>query len=269
MNKPADSFSKNEKKNIRLNKFISNSGVCSRREADALILSGLVHVNGVKVTTLGEKISEHDTIIYKGKTLSKDKKVYVLLNKPKKCVTTLSDPEGRKTVMDLVSKACTERIYPVGRLDYATTGVLLFTNDGDLAKLLSHPSSNVKKIYHATLHRDLEEEDLSKIRAGIRLKDGLATVDAIHVNPDDRKSVGIEIHSGKNRILRRIFERLGYMVDKLDRTSYAGLTKIKLERGDWRHLSHFEVMALKGICKNTSVEARAYNRPRNAAIETK
>lgn len=234
---------------MRLNKFISNSGVCARRAADELIAAGLISINGRPVTTLGQKVCGDDVVTYKGKVLYADEKVYVLLNKPKDYITTLDDPRERKTVMDLVKNACRERIYPVGRLDSHTTGVLLLTNDGELAKNLSHPSSNVKKVYHVILNKDLTDKDVASIKNGVILKDGLATIDDIHVDPADRRVVGIEIHMGKNRIVRRIFEHFGYEVKKLDRTLYAGLTKIKLQRGRWRYLNSLEIRELKKLIK--------------------
>jgi 23S rRNA pseudouridine2605 synthase len=233
----------------RLNKFISNAGVCARRAADELISAGLIYVNGEKVTTLGQRVCDSDIISYKGKVLCADEKVYVILNKPKDYITTLDDPKERKTVISLVKDACKERIYPVGRLDRHTTGVLLLTNDGELAKGLSHPSSNVKKVYHVVLNKELTDTDLASIKKGVTLTDGLAMVDDIHVNATDRKIVGIEIHMGRNRIVRRIFEHLGYEIEKLDRTLYAGLTKMKLQRGRWRHLNIFEIRELKKLVK--------------------
>lgn len=233
----------------RLNKFISNAGVCARRAADELITAGLISVNGKKVTTLGQKVCDEDVVHYKGKVLFADEKVYILLNKPKDYITTLDDPQERKTVINLVKDACRERIYPVGRLDRHTTGVLLLTNDGDLTKGLSHPSSNVKKVYHVILNKDLSDKDLASIKKGVTLEDGVAMVDDIHMDPMDRRVVGLEIHMGKNRVVRRIFEHLGYEVAKLDRTLYAGLTKVKLQRGKWRYLNHFEIRELKKLVK--------------------
>lgn len=231
---------------IRLNKYVANAGVCSRREADVIIAKGLVKVNGEVVTEMGMKVSLDDEVIYKGKRLNPEKKVYLLLNKPKGFVTTLDDPHAEKTVMDLVGKACTERIYPVGRLDKETTGVLLFTNDGELAKKLTHPGYEKKKIYHVFLDKEISEKDVQQIGKGIELEDGLIAADAIsYTDSADRKQVGIEIHSGRNRIVRRIFEHLGYRVVKLDRVLFAGLTKKDLPRGRWRFLSDREISFLK------------------------
>ena len=230
---------------IRLNKYIANAGVCSRREADKLIVAGEIAVNGKIINELGYKVRPTDKVKYKGKVLSREKYVYVLLNKPKDFITTTDDPENRQTVMQLVAKACTERIYPVGRLDRNTTGLLLFTNDGDLAKKLSHPSHNVKKIYQVELDRSLNKEDFLKISEGLTLEDGPVKVDDFAVLSDDRKTIGIEIHLGRNRIVRRLFEHLNYEVIKLDRVVYAGLTKKDLKRGNWRYLTQKEVIKLK------------------------
>jgi 23S rRNA pseudouridine2605 synthase len=232
---------------IRLNKYISNSGVCSRREADDLIKSGAVKVNGKIVTEMGFRVSPSDKIQYGDETLNREAKKYLLLNKPKDYITTASDPSGRKTVMDLVSKACRERLYPVGRLDRATTGLLLMTNDGDLAKRLTHPSHGVKKVYHVTLNKNLKAVDMKRIMEGMDLEDGKAMVDDINYVGDgsDKAEIGIELHSGKNRIVRRIFEHLGYEVVKLDRTYFAGLTKKDLPRGKFRFLTEKEVIMLR------------------------
>ena len=231
---------------IRLNRYIANSGICSRREADQLILSGLIKVNGKTVKELGTRVTLSDTVSYRGKPIKGERKVYVLLNKPKDCLTTVKDTHGRRTVMDLVSGCCTERIYPVGRLDRNTTGVLLLTNDGELADLLSHPSSNKKKIYHIQLDRVLGDEDMQKLAEGIELEDGLIRPDRVeYADKQDRRQLGMEIHSGRNRVLRRIFEHLGYKVTRLDRVYFAGLTKKGLSRGRWRHLSKKEVGILK------------------------
>lgn len=231
---------------IRLNRFIANSGVCSRREADKLIGEGEILVNGKVITELGAKVRKKDVVTYKGRQLDAERKVYLLLNKPRGYVTTLDDPHAEHTVMDLVGEACEERIYPVGRLDKDTSGVLLFTNDGDLAKKLTHPSFEKKKIYHVFLTRELLEEHMEMIRNGITLEDGLIAADAVNYADDnDKKQVGIEIHSGKNRIVRRIFEHLGYKVARLDRVVFAGLTKKNLPRGKWRFLSPREVAFLK------------------------
>ena len=231
---------------IRLNKFLANAGVCSRREADEFIQKGAVMVNGVAITELGTKITRNDKVEFNGKEVHIESKVYIVLNKPKNCVTTSDDPQARLTVMDLVKHACTERIYPVGRLDRNTTGVLLLTNDGDLASKLTHPSFKKKKIYHVWLDKEVSVEDMEKIANGIELEDGEIHADAIsYVNEADKTQVGIEIHSGRNRIVRRIFESLGYHVTKLDRVYFAGLTKKNLGRGKWRYLNEKEVNALR------------------------
>jgi 23S rRNA pseudouridine2605 synthase len=231
---------------IRLNKFMSNAGICSRREADEFIQQGLVKVNGNVVTELGTKISHNDTVEYDEKVVTMQSKCYILLNKPKDCVTTSDDPNGRTTVMDLVKGACTERIYPVGRLDRNTTGVLLLTNDGDLASKLTHPKYVKKKIYHVWCDKDITEDDMQRIADGIELEDGPIHADAIsYATETDRNQAGIEIHSGRNRIVRRIFESLGYHVTKLDRVYFAGLTKKNLPRGRWRYLTQEEVNFLK------------------------
>ena len=231
---------------IRLNKFLANAGVCSRREADEFITAGVVSVNGEVVTELGTKIKRSDVVKFHDEPVSIERKVYVLLNKPKDTVTTSDDPQERRTVMDLVKGACNERIYPVGRLDRNTTGVLLLTNDGDLASKLTHPKFLKKKIYHVHLDKNLTKADMDQIAAGIELEDGEIHADAISYTDDFKKDqVGIEIHSGKNRIVRRIFESLGYKVVKLDRVFFAGLTKKGLRRGDWRYLSEAEVNYLR------------------------
>ncbi len=231
---------------IRLNKFMSNAGICSRREADEFIRQGLVKVNGEVVTELGTKISHSDTVEYDEKVVAMESKCYVLLNKPKDCVTTSDDPQGRTTVMDIVKGCCTERIYPVGRLDRNTTGVLLLTNDGDLASKLTHPKYVKKKIYHVWCDKDIAEEDMQRIADGIELEDGPIHADAIsYATETDRNQAGIEIHSGRNRIVRRIFESLGYHVTKLDRLYFAGLKKKNLPRGRWRYLTQEEVNHLK------------------------
>lgn len=231
---------------IRLNKYMANSGVCSRREADELIQAGKVMVNGVVVSELGAKVYVTDEVKLNDQLLSLENKVYVLLNKPKNCVTTSDDPQERLTVLDLVKTACKERIYPVGRLDRNTTGVLLLTNDGDLATKLMHPSYDKKKIYHVWLDKPVAVEDMQKIADGIELEDGEIHADAIsYVSQDDMSQVGIEIHSGRNRIVRRIFEHLGYKVYKLDRVYFAGLTKKNLGKGKWRYLSQEEVNMLR------------------------
>ena len=231
---------------LRLNKFLANAGVCSRREADALITAGEVTVNGVVVTELGSRVTRLDEVVYKGMRVSTQSKVYILLNKPKNCVTTSDDPECRRTVMDLVKGACEERIYPVGRLDRNTTGVILITNDGDLSSKLTHPSFMKKKIYHAWLDKPVTVEDMQRIAEGIELEDGEIHADALsYVSEEDLSQVGIEIHSGRNRIVRRIFEHLGYHVVKLDRVYFAGLTKKNLPRGRWRYLTEQEVNNLR------------------------
>ena len=231
---------------IRLNKYLANAGVCSRREADEFIQSGVVTVNGVVATELGMKVKRSDEVKFQDQPVTLEKKVYVLLNKPKDYVTTSDDPQQRKTVMDLVKDACPERIYPVGRLDRNTTGVLLLTNDGDLASKLTHPKFLKKKVYHVFLDKNVSEEDLQKIAEGIELEDGEVHADAIEYADDrDKSQVGIEIHSGRNRIVRRIFEKLGYRVVKLDRAQFAGLTKKNLRRGDWRFLTEKEVEMLR------------------------
>ena len=223
---------------IRLNKYLANAGVCSRREADEYIQAGAVLVNGTVVTELGTKVLRSDEVKFRDQPVTMEKKVYVLLNKPKDYVTTSDDPQQRKTVMDLVKNACEERIYPVGRLDRNTTGVLLLTNDGDLASKLTHPKFLKKKVYHVYLDKPVTATDLQKIAEGIELEDGEVHADAIeYASQTDEKQVGIEIHSGKTRIVRRIFESLGYRVVKLDRVQFAGLTKKNLRRGDWRFLT--------------------------------
>ena len=231
---------------IRLNKFLANAGVCSRREADEFITAGVVSVNGEVVTELGTKIKRSDVVKFHDEPVSIERKVYVLLNKPKDTVTTSDDPQERRTVMDLVKGACNERIYPVGRLDRNTTGVLLLTNDGDLASKLTHPKYLKKKIYHVYCDKNVTKADLDQIVSGITLDDGEIHADAVsYASETDKSQVGIEIHSGKNRIVRRIFEALGYRVIKLDRVYFAGLTKKGLRRGDWRYLTEQEVNMLR------------------------
>ena len=231
---------------LRLNKFLANAGICSRREADEFIQAGVVTVNGEVVTELGTKVLRTDEVKFHDQPVTIEKKVYVLLNKPKDYVTTSDDPQQRKTVMDLVKNACPERIYPVGRLDRNTTGVLLLTNDGDLASKLTHPKYLKKKIYHVYLDKNVTAHDLQQITEGIQLEDGEIKADDVqYAHPTDKKQVGIEIHSGKNRIVRRIFEALGYRVQKLDRVQFAGLTKKNLKRGDWRYLTEEEVDRLR------------------------
>ena len=231
---------------LRLNKFLANAGVCSRREADEFIQAGVVKVNGEVVTELGTKVLRTDEVLFHDQPVKMEKKVYVLLNKPKDYVTTSDDPQQRKTVMDLVKGACEERIYPVGRLDRNTTGVLLLTNDGDLASKLTHPKFLKKKIYHVHLDKAVTAHDMQQIAEGITLDDGDIKADAIEYASDtDKKRVGIEIHSGKNRSVRRIFDSLGYKVTKLDRVQFAGLTKKNVKRGDWRYLTEEEVDRLR------------------------
>ena len=231
---------------IRLNKYLANAGICSRREADEYIQAGVITVNGEVITELGTKVLRTDEVKFHDQPVSIEKKVYVLLNKPKDYVTTSDDPQQRKTVMDLVKNACRERIYPVGRLDRNTTGVLLLTNDGDMASKLTHPKFLKKKIYHVTTDHSVSAADIQRIAEGITLDDGLIKADAIeYAHATDKKQVGIEIHSGKNRIVRRIFESLGYHVTKLDRVYFAGLTKKNVRRGDWRYLTEKEVQMLR------------------------
>ena len=234
---------------IRLNKYLADSGVCSRREADELIKAGCVTVNGEVVTTMGYKVKPSDKVIYGGQTLNREKLRYILLNKPKGYITTADDPEGRTTVMELVRDACSERIFPVGRLDKNTTGLLLLTNDGDLAKKLTHPSSQITKLYHVVLDKPLTRNDMLRIAEGVELDDGMIAPDEIAYDADDdtKKSIGIKLHSGRNRIVRRIFEHLGYDIIKLDRVMFAGLDKYKLPRGEWRFLSDKEVADLKKL----------------------
>ena len=246
--KPVKSSSGNSgEESIRLNRYIANAGVCSRREADKLIEAGEISVNGKVVTELGVKVTKGDDVRHKGRKLSPEKMVYILLNKPKDFITTTDDPENRRTVMELVKNAADERIYPVGRLDRQTTGLLLFTNDGELAKKLSHPSGNVKKIYRVEINRPLSKNEIQAIQDGLELEDGIATVDQIAVLNQERTAFGIEIHIGRNRIIRRIFEHLGCEVVKLDRVVYAGLDKYLLPRGKWRHLTEKEIMKLKRL----------------------
>jgi 23S rRNA pseudouridine2605 synthase len=232
---------------IRLNRYIANAGVCSRREADELIASGVIKVNGETITELGYKIKPGDVVNYGGAALKNEAKRYLLLNKPKDYITTADDPEKRQTVMELIAGACKERLYPVGRLDRSTTGLLLFTNDGDLTKKLTHPSHKVKKVYHVTLDKTLKPVDYKQIVDGVELEDGLLEVDDLAFVGDgkDKTEVGIEIHSGRNRVVRRLFEHLGYKVKKLDRVVFAGLTKKDLPRGRWRFLTQQELNFLK------------------------
>lgn len=241
--KKANPFAESDE--IRLNRYISIAGVCSRRDADKLISEGKVTVNGQVITEMGVKVRKNDIVEVEGKIAVPERKVYLVLNKPKDYVTTVEDPQERKTVMSLIEGACQERIYPVGRLDRMTTGVLLFTNDGDLAKKLTHPSYEHKKIYHVFLNKALSLEDLGKISDGVELEDGLIAADEISYASEDRTEVGIQIHSGRNRIVRRIFEYLGYEIVKLDRVYFAGLTKKDLPRGHWRMLTPKEVNYIK------------------------
>ena len=241
-----DSKKGDGKTGLRLNRFIANAGVCSRREADELIKKGKITVNGKVVTEMGTIVSMRDDVRYNDRKLNAERKVYLLLNKPKDYVTTVSDPHARHTVMELIQGACDERIYPVGRLDRNTTGVLLFTNDGDLAKKLTHPKHNTKKIYHVFLDKPVTRDHITEISEGVKLDDGEIAADAVsYVDKSDKKEVGIEIHSGRNRIVRRLFEHLGYKVVKLDRVFFAGLTKKGISRGKWRMLNTREVSKLK------------------------
>lgn len=240
----SDSLDKNS---IRINKFISNAGVCSRREADILIQKGKIKVNGKVCENVGLKISLDDEVTYNSKILYPEEKVYIAFNKPKNCITTLKDNKERETVMKHLKGACRERIYPIGRLDRETTGVLLFTNDGELAKGLSHPSFEIKKVYNVFLDKELVRQDLEKIKSGVVLKDGKVKVDDIFIDRLDQKEVGIEIHSGKNRIIRRLFEHLGYKVMRLDRTLFGDISKKKMPRGSWRHLDKYEIINLKKL----------------------
>lgn len=231
---------------VRLNKYISNAGICSRREADDLIKAGLVSVNGKVITELGTKISPKDDVRFNGERLISEKKVYILLNKPKDYVTTVEDPHAEQTVLELIRGACKERVYPVGRLDRQTTGVLLLTNDGEMTKKLTHPKYNKKKIYHVTLDKGLKKSDMVKLMSGIQVEEGLVSFDAInYIDDEDKSQVGVEIHFGMNRIVRRMFEALEYKVKKLDRVYFAGLTKKGLQRGHWRFLTQKEISILK------------------------
>ena len=244
-------FSRNTTKNssdnrIRLNKFIAAAGICSRREADELIRAGVITVNGKVIENLGVKVKPDDDIRYNGKRIKSERHVYIVMNKPKDYITTVEDEHGRKTVMDILKNACKERIVPVGRLDRNSTGVLLFTNDGELTTQLTHPKYNKMKIYHVQLDKVLKKEDLSSILKGIELEDGFIQVDNIsYINPEDKRHIGLEIHSGKNRIVRRIFEHLDYKVVSLDRVYFAGLTKKGIPRGKWRFLKEKEISMLK------------------------
>jgi 23S rRNA pseudouridine2605 synthase len=235
-----------EEELIRLNRYIANSGVCSRREADELIQSGFITVNGKQITSLGTKVRLNDNIRYKNKKLSAEKKVYILMNKPKGYVTTVEDPHADHTVLELIGNGCPERVYPVGRLDKSTTGVLLLTNDGELTGKLIHPKYKRKKIYHVFLDNPVSKNDLFKIAEGIDLDGEIIVADSIsYADPNDKSQIGIELHSGQNRVIRRMFEMLGYKVKKLDRVYFAGLTKKSLQRGQWRFLTEKEVGMLK------------------------
>lgn len=246
--KPLSTLKKVDVGGIRLNKFISNSGICSRREADTYIEHGSVTVNGKLVTEMGYKVQPNDDVRFDGTSISPEKKKYVLLNKPKNYITTMDDERGRKTVMELVSNAAKERIYPVGRLDRMTTGLLLFTNDGELAKKLTHPKHDVKKLYHASLDKKLDLKDLQKLRGEVIIEGKKVFIDAVsYVEGQSKTEVGIEIHSGRNRIVRKIFEHVGYKVVKLDRVLFAGLTKKNLPRGRWRELTKQELANLQMI----------------------
>ena len=252
-NTPKKTFTKikegpksDESSGIRLNKYIANSGVCSRREADTYIEHGSVEVNGNLVTEMGYKVQPNDIVRFDGTSITPEQKKYILLNKPKNYITTMDDDRGRKTVMDLVSNASKERIYPVGRLDRNTTGLLLFTNDGELAKKLTHPKHDVRKLYHASLDKKLELKDLEKLRGEVIIEGKKVFIDAVsYVDGQPKSEVGIEIHSGRNRIVRKIFEHLGYKVSKLDRVIFAELTKKNLPRGRWRELTNQEVSNLQ------------------------
>ena len=241
---------KEEPTEIRLNKYISNSGVCSRREADEIISAGRVEVNGETVTTLGHKVQKNDEVKVDGKAISLTQKVYILLNKPKDYITTTNDPLQRKTVMDLIEDVDAERVYPVGRLDRNTTGILIFTNDGELAQKLMHPSGNITKIYSVELSQPIEERHFYKLQKGIKLFDGFMKPDKIAlIDPNDKTKLGVQIHSGRNRIVRRMFEALGYEVVKLDRVIYADIDKQGLTRGKWRNLTEKEVAKLKRMTR--------------------
>jgi 23S rRNA pseudouridine2605 synthase len=243
--KRKDDHSSPEPDMIRLNRFISNSGVCSRRDADTLIKAGEIKVDGKVVTALGTRVSVGAVVEYKGRRLNSERKVYILLNKPRGYVTTLDDPHAEKKVIDLVKRACPERVYPVGRLDKDTTGVLLFTNDGELTKKLTHPSHRRKKIYHVFLNKALTKNDMIKLTSGVDIGEIVKADSVAWPDPDDKSQAGIEIHSGQNRVVRRMFESLGYRVKKLDRVYFAGLTKKNLPRGKWRFLTESEVNILK------------------------
>ncbi|MFT6167173.1 MAG: 23S rRNA pseudouridine2605 synthase [Vicingaceae bacterium] len=248
-NKPKKMVEKSVDDKVRLNRFLANAGICSRREADKLIETGVVSINNKVVTELGTKVSPNDVVHYGGMLLQSQRKQYVLLNKPKNYITTMDDPEERQTVMELISKACNERIYPVGRLDRATSGLLLFTNDGEMTKRLTHPSGKVKKIYHVTVDKNITQKDLIALVEGIQLEDGPAGADkAFYLAETSKSTISIELHSGRNRIIRRMMEHLGYKVTKLDRVQFAGLTKKDIPRGRFRHLSEKEVGLMHRVC---------------------
>jgi 23S rRNA pseudouridine2605 synthase len=235
---------------IRLNRFISNAGICSRREADTLIEAGLVTINGKAITEMGYKVKAGDDIRYNGQRLNVEDKIYILMNKPKDAITTMEDPEGRSTVFDLIEGKLAQRVFAVGRLDRNTTGVLLLTNDGDLAQRLTHPKFEVEKVYVATLNKPLTKNDMWQLASGVELEDGPIRPDAVAYSEEERKDViGVEIHSGRNRIVHRMFEHMGYLVDKLDRVAYAGLTKSKLKRGEWRELTDKELKMVRKAAK--------------------
>ena len=245
-NRSTPELEKKEETLIRLNRFIANGGVCSRREADVLIRNGFITVNGKTVSDLGVKVSPADDVRYKNKRLKAEKKVYILMNKPKGYVTTVEDPHADHTVLELIGDDCPERVYPVGRLDKATTGVLLLTNDGELTEKLTHPKYQRKKIYHVFLDKDVAKNDIFKLAEGIDLDGEMVVADAVsYADTEDRSQIGIELHSGQNRVIRRIFELLGYKVKKLDRVYFAGLTKKNLTRGKWRYLNDKEIGMLK------------------------
>jgi 23S rRNA pseudouridine2605 synthase len=246
--KGPENKNKPESEGVRLNKYIANSGVCSRRKADELIAAGKVQINGDTVKEMGIKVQDKDKVSVSGKPIKPVRSVYVLLNKPKGYITTTDDPKERKIVMDLVANATKERIYPVGRLDRQTTGLLVLTNDGDMAQRLAHPSFKISKLYSVELNKDFSEKDFEKVEKGVELEDGMVKVDDLaYVEGKSRNNVGIKIHSGKNRVIRRLFEHLGYTVEKLDRVSYAGLTKKDLPRSKWRYLTPFEVRRFKSL----------------------
>jgi len=245
-NRTKKTSSKSDQPGERLNKYIANAGICSRREADDLIKAGTIKVNGKTIVEMGYRVMPNDKIHYNNELICQEEKIYILMNKPKDYITTSKDPQKRRTVLSLLGNNVRIRVYPVGRLDRLTTGVLLLTNDGEMAKKLVHPSSNKKKIYHVFLDKNVKNEHLQQILAGINLEDGYIKADAIqYPDPNDKKQVGVELHSGRNRIIRRIFEHLGYDVGKLDRVYFAGLTKKGLQRGEWRYLTEKEIQMLR------------------------